>query len=176
MAFSCKAQQTIPLDKEWEYVKSLPEGEFTPEGTYFKDINGVLDQYLGAWSGTFDRYQYEFIIYREKYDFYGIYEDVLFVDYKIEGNKIIKGVIKGKGYKEGINSPYILFYTGLDDNDVFCGDKGTIYLDIAQDGKTMKLFIIPSEALISEEECPQGGINPPFPDETKTPMILIQKQ
>lgn len=187
LSISCKAQNVIPIENEQSYANSLPEGEFAPDGTYFKDINKVLEKYKGFWEGIYHHNFYELKINKEKYEFYGIYKDILVVDYKITndkgeilqesydtGNDNVEKFqgIRGSGFSKKYDNLYRLFYSGLDDNDVFCGDSGTIYLEMAKDGKTLKLFIIPDEALISEEECPNGRFNPPFPNENQAPMVL----
>lgn len=42
---SCKAQQVLPLNAGW--YKS-------PNGSYFKDLNNELDQFVGTWKANYD--------------------------------------------------------------------------------------------------------------------------
>lgn len=172
---ACQAQKVIPIEKEWEFLNSLPQGEDAPDGTYYKDTNHVLDKYVGMWKGSYKNKVYDIKVRKESREFLGVERDALLLNYEIlnSSTKNSKGEIKGFGFTKDNNTIYEAYYAG---KDAACGDSGTIFIDINKDKKTMSLYVLPSEALINDEKCPNGGIDPPFPDETQTPMVLTKQK
>ncbi|MDA9339700.1 hypothetical protein N9Q68_01880 [Polaribacter sp.] len=57
---SCKAQHIIPVEDVVEYRNS--EGGLLGDRdyVYVKDINNLLDKYVGTWKGTYSGKNYEF--------------------------------------------------------------------------------------------------------------------
>jgi len=160
-AISCKAQQIIPLEKAIEYRDSDTE---IPDGTYLKDINGLLNKYLGTWKGTYNNKNYTFIVTKIKKDFLGISKDKLLIRYLIttttgsiledtrnlpDANTL---VIEGD-YLSSNTKYYVLNYFGKNTN---CGQSGEVFIStITSSGnKQMKLFLAPYQDLIDKSVCP----------------------
>lgn len=171
---SCQAQKTIPIEKESAYLNSLPDGEDAPDGTYYKDVNNVLDKYKGVWKANYKNKTYELEIEKITREFLGIKKDALLLSYQISdgSNEISNDEIKGRGFDKADNTVYTASYVG---EDAGCGDAGTLFLDISDDEKRMPLYILPDESIINEEKCPDGLVTPPFPDETESPMIITKQ-
>jgi len=45
---SLKAQTIVPLDNYESYTSEIPDG------TYFKDVNHILDKFIGVWTGEYN--------------------------------------------------------------------------------------------------------------------------
>jgi hypothetical protein len=57
---SCKSQAIVPVETRIDYIHT---GDGVPETiTYFKDVNNLLDKYVGVWKGTLNNINYEFKI------------------------------------------------------------------------------------------------------------------
>lgn len=185
---SCKAQLialppgTIPIEN---YNSFANAHDGIPDGTYLKDVNHVLDKYLGIWSGSYDGKEYELQILKSMKSYLGTKTDLLLIHYKITdntGNVIINTlelpdnsiyVIEGLNFV-GDNAE--IYKADYQSNQSTCGDSGTLYLEITNSSETqMSLYIIPDEAIYSDDECPIGYIKPPFPDEDETPMTLTKQ-
>lgn len=154
-SLSCKAQQILPLEKTIEYRDSDTE---IPDGTYLKDINGLLNKYLGTWKGTYNSKNYTFIITKIKKDFLGISKDKLLIRYLITTSTgsifedtrnlpdtdplVIEGdyISKSKGY-------YALNYFGKNT----CGQSGVIFISTTKDNKQMKLFLSPDQGFLDSK-------------------------
>ena len=155
---SCKAQVIVPLEKAIDYRDSDIE---IPDGTYLKDINGLLNKYLGTWKGTYNNKNYTFIITKFKKDFLGISKDKLLVRYLIttttgsiledtrslpDANPlVIEGdyISKSGGY-------YALNYFG---QNITCGQSGVVFISTTRDNKQMKLFLSPDQGFIDKNKC-----------------------
>lgn len=185
---SCQAQKIVPIEDFWSFAKTVSKEDKDPTNIYFKDVNHVFDKYVGIWQGNYRGNSYQFEIKKllgHTYEDVGLTYDKLLLRYEIKNSsgEIIKNtfglpdnaleIIEGLKFDKEDNTIYRAYYAG---KDAGCGDSGTIFLDINKDEKTMSLYILPSEALINDEKCPNGGIDPPFPDETQTPMVLTKQE
>lgn len=163
LALSCKAQQIIPIEKMIDYRKS---GTGLPEGTiYLKDVNNLLNKYVGIWKGTYDNKKYEFRIAKFTENRERVKEDMLLMSYIITDTNgtVIENtttlpnenylVIHGDYIDR---SSYLLTYVGRKGN---CGQMGTIFISTSKNSNytQMKLFLEPEQMLISPKDCPNGG-------------------
>lgn len=158
---SCKAQQIIPVEKMIEYRDSDTQ---IPEGAYLKDINGLLDKYVGTWKGTVNNKNYTFIITKAKQKLISIYADELLIRYLIttptgsilEDTRTLPDtnllVIEGD-YLSNNAKYYVLNYFGKNST---CGQSGEVFIStITSSGnKQMKLFLAPYQDLIDRSLCP----------------------
>ncbi|MET3018918.1 DUF6705 family protein [Flavobacterium hydatis] len=159
---SCKAQQIIPIEKAIDY--RLAENGI-PDNTYLKDINNLLDKYVGTWIGTYDNKTYNFRIDKFVNNYSGLTkEDVLLMRYiitnangtQIENTMTLSDdnylIIKGDYIQK---STYHLDYVG---RESACGQLGTIYIEILKNSNNtkMKLYLLPEKIMISSSSCPQG--------------------
>ncbi len=160
-SISCKAQQIAPIETKIDYIK---QGIGIPENiTYLKDVNHVLDKYVGVWKGTNDSKNYEFRIvkYTDLYD--GLSEDKLQMRYIItdangielentipESNRfVIHGLYLMKGY-------YVLNYVG---RNAKCGQKGEIYISTSIKNNYTQMLLSMEPEMEWEptlSECPNG--------------------
>ncbi|WP_343617403.1 DUF6705 family protein [Flavobacterium sp.] len=158
VTLSCKAQQIIPVEKMIEYRDSDVQ---IPEGAYLKDINGLLDKYVGTWKGTINNKNYTFIITKAKQKLVSISADELFIRYLIttvtgsiiEDTRnlpntsplVIEGdyISKSKGY-------YTLNYFGQNST---CGQSGVVFISTTKDNKQMKLFLSPDQGFLDRNKC-----------------------
>ena len=173
---NCKAQQILPLEKLVEYRRI---GEGAPEGTtYIKDVNNLLDKYVGTWKGIYGDKSFE-ITFVKHVDHFLIDEDQLLMRYKITSNGVAiedtttfpdnhSLIVHGNSLDK---NTYILSYYGRDSK---CGQAGDIYIYLAykNDFSKLKLFLIPDQEFINPNECPNGIANQVFP---KDAMILTKQ-
>ncbi|PTS95532.1 hypothetical protein DBR27_17000 [Flavobacterium sp. HMWF030] len=162
LTLSCKAQQIVSVEKVLEYRKA---GNGVPDGVYFKDVNGLLNKYLGTWKGSVDNKKYTFVI--TKYTNYrsrGISQDELLIRYLImdSSGKIIEDtrnlldtspyVIKGDYFSE-TGSYYTSDYMGKNPE---CGQSGTVYISLPNNSANaqMKLVLMPDRDLMEVQKCP----------------------
>ncbi len=162
---SCKAQQIIPVEQLRAYMDDADKS--IPDGAYLKDVNHVLDRYVGIWKGTYDAKRYEFRIVKffDTAHDRGITEDKLLMRYIITdangtelenttalpdtNSLIINGYYLTRGF-------YVLNYHG---QNYKCGQKGEISIStgIKTNYTQMSLFLSPEmewEPTLSE--CPNG--------------------
>lgn len=173
---SCKAQNIVPIETMINYIraeKGIPETV-----TYFKDVNHLLDRYLGVWKGTYNNRIYEFRVtkYLSIYD--GLSEDTLIFRYLItdangtvledtrstpdDGHYLIRGHYLDKTH-------YVLSYGG---RDFSCGQSGEVYIWTLNNNTQMKLFLAPDHILLNTVECPNGRAAQILPTE----QMLLTKQ
>lgn len=187
-SLSCKAQKmrpsllTIPIENYIDYQdNNIP----ISENTYFKDVNNLLNKYVGTWVGIYENKTYE--LHVNKY----IYEsdirpplrfDELLIRYKItdaNGNIIENTlnlpddspyVISGK-YLSANEAYYVLGYVGQEGE---CGQMGDVFIEVpTNSGLTeMKMFMVPDNEIILGYECPNGPANQILPLDK---MILLKQ-
>ncbi len=157
--FSCKAQTVIPVEEFHSYGNNLEDGD------YIKDVNGVLDKYVGIWKGLYDNHFFLFDIRKSTDEFLNIKNDILTIRYSItdtEGKEIINTlslpdesyyVISGLHMDK--DGEYRLFYQGYESN---CGQCGEIILHAITDTSIHKLILmlVPMRDMIDPVECPNG--------------------
>lgn len=175
-------QQIIPVENIIGYVNNDAN---IPDGIYFKDVNHLLDKYVGTWVGTYDNKTYEFQVVEFTDNYLGITEDILLMRYKItdaNGNEIVNTlnlpntssyVISGKYLTENAHS-YAMRYRGYESE---CGQKGTVFIEIeATNPNVMELFYGPQYEWIDSVECPNGVANQVFPTFDDQAYLILTKQ
>ncbi|WP_395049515.1 DUF6705 family protein [Flavobacterium sp.] len=160
---SCKAQTILPLE---EVAKYLDSGNGIPKNiTYIKDVNNILDKYVGTWKGTYNSRNYEFRITKYTSNYKNLLEDKLLMRYVISDSNgtIIEDtralpdtssyVIKGDYWEK---ASYFLYYIG---KESLCGQKGSIIIDIQPNSNNnkMRLFFMEQQEIISLKDCPNGN-------------------
>ncbi|PTS95531.1 hypothetical protein DBR27_16995 [Flavobacterium sp. HMWF030] len=157
-ALSCKAQQIIPVEKMIEYRNLDTE---IPNGAYLKDVNGLMNKYIGTWEGTYDKRKYTFIINKKKHDFSGISVDELNVRYLIttffgdviEDTRSLPDnspLVIGGDYISKSKDYYVLNYCG---RNATCGQSGSVFISTTSDNRQMKLFLSPDQGFIDTKKC-----------------------
>ncbi|MBP6756202.1 MAG: hypothetical protein KA210_08630 [Bacteroidia bacterium] len=174
---SCKAQETKPLETKMDYYN--PETGLPKNISYFKDINHLLDKYIGTWKGSLGAKNYEFIITKNKSTYEGLSEDELLIRYFIttsSGSVIedtrsttdIKCPIKGDYIKK---SNYVLRYAG---KDTQCGQIGDVFIGMVPNTNNTKMgfLLLQDHVLLDSETCPNGRV----PQVLPLTKVLLTKQ
>jgi hypothetical protein len=167
---SCRAQ-ILPIEEEINYLNT--EDGFPDNITHVKDVNNLLDKYVGTWIGTYNGRIYEFIITKVTYESLGILWDKLYLYYKITQNgEIIEDTTSlMPNYQNNtggliqqvpdfmlatgdllMNRTYTFNYNG---RNADCGQFGTIYISVGWDNNPnkMKLYLLPGGDHFSSENC-----------------------
>ena len=153
----------MPLEEVKNYINS--ENGIPKNITYIKDVNNVLDKYVGTWKGTYNNRNYEFRILKITNKPGRITEDRLLMRYVISDSNgtIVEDtralpdtssyVIKGD-YLDG--SFYELYYIG---KESLCGQIGSIIIDIQpnSNNKVMRMLFLPQQEILSLTDCPNGS-------------------
>lgn len=175
---SCKAQHIIPVEKAVEY-RNTNEGLLGDKDyVYVKDVNNLLNKYVGVWKGSYNFKNYEFRIIKITEDDGELKKDLLLIRYKITdniGNTIVstlnlanndKYIIKGDYL--GKSGSYALSYLGL---NAECGQNGDIFISIhGNNYEKMSLFLSVSGEIYYE--CTTGAVEQVLPIEQ---MELIKQ-
>jgi hypothetical protein len=148
-SISCKSQ-IIAVENFNTYKKN---GNEITEGTYIKDVNNILNKFIGTWSGNHNNINYEFKIIKNTKNFKtrpSIKKDELILRYKItntNGNVIENTLslpndspfVMKSGYVAKTGS-YVFSYIG---KDVACGQNGWVFMGILNNSnnKKAKLFL-----------------------------------
>lgn len=182
---TCNAQKPpqqlpIPIEEMIDYMNNDVE---INDGAYFKDVNNVLDKYVGTWVGVYDNKTYEFQLMEFTDNYLGISEDKILMRYKItdsNGNVIESTlglpdespyVIKGYYLSEN-EANYILTYISQQP----CTVWGHIYINVMNNGTTMRLFLMPDPEVGIGENC-INGLSSIFPTPTSNGnSIVLSKQ
>lgn len=168
-AFACKAQQPIapsivPLEKKAEYMDADLD---IPDDTYLKDVNHLLDKYIGTWKGTYNNRNYTFIITKYTYAYLNLLEDKLLINYIITdlaginiANSTTTSIesdppISGWYFIKNTTNNYVLSYLGKNPN---CGQKGVIQIStskyISVNPSQMKISYYQDNVMINDADCP----------------------
>lgn len=161
--YCCSAQQIIPLEDFLHYRDNEIE---VADGTYFKDVNGLLNKFVGTWKGSWNNKNYEFFI--EKY-----YRETEFTHLKYDELSIRYKVFSGSGVllEDTTNLPedsiyvlmglyldksggYVLYYQG---KETLCGQSGDVFISVyGSNNEKMQLFLYPQHEFIDSDTCPNG--------------------
>ncbi len=157
---SCKSP-LITIEDFEDYPHDLPDG------AYIKDVNNILDKYVGTWNGTYHNKNYEFVVVKYTADYtnnasLNFKEDLLLIRYKITDSlgKVLANTLKVpngdkyiiRGSYLAKSGSYVLSYLGLNGK---CGQNGTVYISVYDDDNVkMKLFLEPYGEMYSE--CTTG--------------------
>nr|WP_294925011.1 hypothetical protein [uncultured Flavobacterium sp.] len=126
-----KAQTIIPVEKHIDYIESGKGG--MADGTYLKDVNHLMDPFIGTWQGSIDNKTYTFYVTKIKKNSYGILIDELKVHHSIVDNSTGTILEDSRNSKErelsadcfDKNLSYVLNYWGV---NYHCGEKGWVRL------------------------------------------------
>nr|WP_314495158.1 DUF6705 family protein [uncultured Chryseobacterium sp.] len=80
ISISCKAQQTYPLNTDFEEI---------PQGSYIKDLNNELSPYVGEYKAYFQGNEIKLFINKETMRFFkslNIYQDALSIRYIVKNS------------------------------------------------------------------------------------------
>jgi hypothetical protein len=174
---SCKAQNIVPVEKQNE---SWDPNNGLPKNTYFKDVNNLMNKYIGTWNGTYNNKKYTFIIskYLDKSSDGRIY-DILIIRYLIinPDGSILEDTraesdehtrMRG-GYFSKDQKYYVLSFVPRDET---CGIRGDIY--VRPNGAQLTLAMAPSIEIFSNSDCITANLKAPlFP--TKERMTLTKQ-
>ncbi|WP_417855950.1 DUF6705 family protein [Xanthomarina gelatinilytica] len=177
-ALSCKAQ-IIPIEEDINY--RINEIEI-PDGAYIKDVNNLLDKFIGAWTGTFDNKSYEFIVEEILYqsDIRDLSRDELIIKYIITDN-ITNQVIADTTTLPN-NDPLIITGDYLDANGKVyhsdywgfnseCGQNGYITMGVINNGTQMNFGLSVKGEIFDMNNCPNGPAEQVIPE-----TIILTKQ
>ncbi len=177
-------QMIVPLENYREFMETRTE---IPDGIYFKDVNHVLDKYVGEWTATYDDKSYKFYITKKigsisstgtiydelriRYDIFNDSGVIIASNVNLSDDNVY--MIEGELFRGENNKYYTAYYQGK--HYSICGDSGVLYLEMTNASDTeMSLFIDPDEALFTSADCPNGYVAPPFPQEDEPAMILTK--
>ncbi|RBW57579.1 hypothetical protein DS884_11030 [Tenacibaculum sp. E3R01] len=174
---SCKAQQVIPVENQIDYKDK--EIEF-PEGVYIKDVNNVLDKYIGVWKGTYNFKNYEFKVSKvtKQSNISTLKLDKLLIRYKITAANglVLENTLNFPDYDIRIiegrylakSGGYVLSYVENTD----CGHGGDLYMSVYNSTNTKAVISLTSDGEYNFDKCPNGQTPPLLP--TKDMQITKQ--
>lgn len=163
---SCKSQSILPLENLVNYINT--DTGIPSQITYVKDINNILDKYVGNWKGNSSDKSYFFQIEKivEQSEVTGIRYDMLVIKYKITSVKLGEVIVDNLNFpnnhfsvmsgwylsKSGTN--YVLIYQGF---DYLCGDRGDVYISIGQNLNSLQVTFRPKGkfATCTKKNVPQ---------------------
>ncbi|MDZ4147545.1 MAG: DUF6705 family protein [Flavobacteriaceae bacterium] len=143
--FGCKAQ-IIPIEEYRMYRDNEIE---IIDGTYIKDVNNLLANFIGTWKGTYRSINYEFRIRKETVEYLGIKEDQLLMRYKItDSNGVLientlllpndSPFVMKNGYMDE-SKGYVFSYIG---RDVACSQNGWVFTQVyGSNNDKLQLFL-----------------------------------
>jgi len=174
LSFSCKTQQTYPLDTDFRTI---------PNNAYLKDINNELLPYIGIWKAIENNN--EIIINVEKVDHHFIksgnrayYQDVLFIRYSVKNSQgsIVKSTMNLSIAEAKIESDImfpnqVLSFTYLGGD---CGfGWGGISLKLINPTQ-VKWNYRPNDVILTNINCPNGADTTIYLPQTKD--LVFTKQ
>lgn len=168
----CNAQHIIPTESFYSYGKNLVDGD------YIKDVNGVLNKYVGTWSGTYENNKFTFEIKKSTLTHNGYTRDLLYVKYQIldiNGKEVINTLSLSddnfytiKGLKMDKDGWYKLIYQGYESD---CGQIGQVAISMVpgKDNRLMYLILDPDMDMINCSQVAKQLLP------TKTPIVLTKQ-
>jgi hypothetical protein len=163
------AQKIVPLENKYNY-KFINRNE----EVYFKDVNNILEKYLGTWEGTYGDKKYEFRIVKNTGSYMVMKYDELLIRYIVTDlkNNIIENttslldsdtyIIEGHNYNNGW---YLLLYHAKGGN---FAQRGEIRISV--NNKNMDAFFRSTSDIVDSTKCPTV-INQFFPRDTIFKLI-----
>lgn len=162
---SCKAQ-IIAVENFNTYNKDLEDG------AYIKDVNNVLNKFIGTWRGNHNNINYEFKIIKKTISYLGIKEDMLLMRYKITSNNgsVIENTLSlpndspfvmQNGYVAKSGS-YVFSYIG---KNVACGQNGWVFMGVLNNSNNKKAKLFLSVKGETYPECTTGAAEQILPME-----------
>jgi len=175
---SCKAQ-ILPVESYSNYINS--ENGIPEHITHIKDVNNLLNKFVGRWIGAFDNKSFELIITINTENFDGLLIDRLKVIHKITNSNgvILEDTIGSHdssigifGYYLNESGSYVLIYTG---NEAVCGQFGDLFISVGYNNSNnnMRLGLSPGRDIITAD-CPNGTAIQIFPADGQG-MTLVKQ-
>ena len=173
---SCKAQHIIPVEKAVEYRNSNEGLLGDKDNVYVKDINNLLNKFIGTWKGNYNSKNYEFRVNKITNDRGQVKEDMLVMRYKIiknSGDELVntlnlensdKYIIRGDYLAK--TGSYVLNYIGI---NAECGQNGTIFISVTNNKMRLGLGVDGE----MDSNCTTGPAEQILP--TKGGMELIKQ-
>ena len=179
VVFSCKAQQTYPLNTDFDEV---------PQNSYLQDMNNELDDYVGNYTASFNGSQITLFITKEVKKYFDIasvkiFKDVLSVKFIVKnssGNILqntqnmnfldnqVQNTIYSMGTKPSDNS------VGLSYGGTNCSvGWGTIILKKLNTTQ-LSWEYRPNDIIVDDSRCPPGTNTTIYLPETKD--LIFTKQ
>ncbi|RPD94041.1 hypothetical protein EGM88_12675 [Aureibaculum marinum] len=177
---SCKAQQIIPVENAVNYRNSEGGLMGDKDYVYVKDVNNLLNKFVGTWQGIYDNKTFEFNVVKITEDDGELKEDKLIMRYKITDSEsnVIEDVtslpnddtlVMNGGYIAKSGS-YVFYYQGKNSD---CGQNGDVFISVYGTNHTkMKLFLQVSGEIWSGADCPDT----PIPQILPTEQMELIKQ
>lgn len=164
LTISCKAQTIIPLENEYLYYNTE---NGVPPNSYLKDINHLLDKFVGTWKGTYNGRRFELRIIKNTKTTTNdnITFDRLLIRYIIidTNGTILENstsftnndspyIMRGMRFNQK-GTQYCLSYVG---KEVNCAQSGDVNISIGKaDNNKMVLTLFPDKILVTEKDCPE---------------------
>jgi len=174
LSFSCKAQQTYPLDTDYKKISDY---------SYLKDINNDLVPYIGTWKATFDNKEITITVDKVDHHLYNFrikkfYQDVLFIRYSIKNSQgtILKSTMNLEVTKSVIESS-MTFPNQIITFTYIGGDCGFGWGDISLklvDATHIKWNYRPDDVILTNINCPNGADTTIYLPQTKD--LVFTKQ
>ena len=169
---SCKAQHIIPVEDGHKYVATEDGFMGNKEYVYVKDINNILNKFLGTWKGIHNAKNYEFKITKTTTDDGELKEDMLLMRYKITSNNgsVIENTLSlpndspfvmQNGYVAKSGS-YVFSYIG---KNVACGQNGWVFMGVLNNSNNKKAKLFLSVKGETYPECTTGAAEQILPME-----------
>lgn len=174
LSFSCRAQQTYPLDTDYETVANY---------SYLKDNNNELIPFIGTWKAIFDNK--EITIKVDKIDHHYnklgthiYYQDMLFIRYSIKNvqGTVIKSTMNLPISQSGIESS--TFFPNQVLSFIYSGGDcqygwGDVDLKLV-DATHIKWRYQPEDVILTNLNCPNGADTTIYLPKTKD--LVFTKQ
>ena len=163
---SCKAQNILPIERMINYIEDEDKGLLDDGISYVKDVNGILNKFVGTWKGSYQNKNYEFKISKNTKQEVSIKKDRLIIRYKItdsrsgirlaiantlnlptEDGYIITGDYLAR------NGSYVLDYFGLKGE---CGQNGTMFINVKDTTPNLMDLFLHVKGEIYHPECTTG--------------------
>lgn len=192
VSHTIEAQKIVPIEQKYQEIKNN-EGK-GPKKAYYKDVNKVLDKYVGEWETTYNNKIFYFKISKitkvPNMYFKDIQSDRLKVQYKITDKKTGKVVqdkfkASSKQISDGMveyltKDTYPLNYYADTKEQIGCGDRGLMLLSYDSKNK-LKVHVIPRQVtyIVIEgkpDPCAGVSVDLPFPRSEGKAMTLTKKK
>lgn len=173
---ACSAQTVNLTNYAQDYYN---QGTIPPEGTYVKDVDGYLNQFIGTWEAQIDSNDYVLYIRKgTKTTRKGVKHDMLFLTYQIKPSSGESGTLRIEDTREVTeddplmvwgshaltNGTYAMVYQG---RDPACGQSGYLYLEQTEEaGNSFQLYFSFLHNVIYEDQCPNGVAQVLFPEKS----------
>jgi len=159
---SCKAQ-IIPIESYHEYPTDIPDG------AHVKDLNNLLDKFLGTWIGVFENNSIELYIIEDTDTTGGADFDIVRIFYKVTDSSdnvlldttspIIEDefIISGMYFQDDdLFETYVLDYIGMG-----CRYNGDLFITVEEANPITMLLSLNRYEGRYENDC-EGGIDMEF--------------